>query len=90
MTALPAPVLAILFILGACAGALAIYAVARTFLARYADDDTVSLAGSVIFRVAALHGLILARISHSVAVRHRGAACRSARRAPKSVAVSYG
>ena len=32
----------------------------------------------------------LARISHSLAARHRVAACRSARRAPKSVAVSYG
>ncbi|KIT16053.1 DUF4239 domain-containing protein [Jannaschia aquimarina] len=44
------------------AGALASYAIAHKALAHRADEDTRDLAGSVVFRIAALHGLVLALV----------------------------
>lgn len=59
---LPVPVSAAIFVLGVVALALASYGVARLLLARHAVDETRELAGSVLFRLAALHGLVLALV----------------------------
>ncbi len=50
------------FVLGTVALALATYAVARGLAAPRLTDDTKSLADSMVFRVGALHGLILALV----------------------------
>ena len=60
--ALPVPVSAGLFILGVVALSLASYALARAALSRHAVEETRDLAGSVLFRMAALHGLVLALV----------------------------
>lgn len=52
----------LLFVAGTIVAVLAVYGVSRLVLARRSEDDTAVLAGSVIFRVAALHSLILALV----------------------------
>jgi hypothetical protein len=54
--------LGVLSVLAAVSLALAIYFTARRAFAQRADDDTANLAGSIIFRLAALHSLILALV----------------------------
>lgn len=60
--ALPSFVSALLVIGGTIAISIATYAVARWLLNPRAAPETKDLAGSVIFRVSALHGLILALV----------------------------
>lgn len=59
---LPALLLAAIFIFGAIVTALGLYALGRAFALPRAFEDTRDLAGSVIFRVSSLHGLILALV----------------------------
>jgi len=54
--------LAILFIFGSILIALAVYFSARRIVGSDFESETETLAGSVIFRVSALHGLILALV----------------------------
>ena len=55
-------ILGVVFVLATIALVLAIYGLSRWLLLRFVDEDSVALAGSVIFRVSALHGLILALV----------------------------
>lgn len=50
------------FVLGTMALALAVYFGARLIAAPRMGEDTKDLAGSVVFRVASMHGLILALV----------------------------
>ncbi len=52
--------LAIFFIVGAIALAFGPYILARKFFHRHTTEHTYDLAGSVLFRIGALHALILA------------------------------
>ncbi len=52
--------LALLFIAGAIALAFGPYILARKFFHRHTTEHTYDLAGSVLFRIGALHALILA------------------------------
>ncbi|QGX98040.1 DUF4239 domain-containing protein [Roseovarius faecimaris] len=57
------PVIAgLVFIAGVIAVSLASYALTRWALLARTDEDSRELAGSVLFRVAALHGLVLALV----------------------------
>lgn len=60
--ALPATVQALVVVLACCGLALLPYFLARYLLLPRTDEQTKDLAGSVIFRVSALHGLILALV----------------------------
>ncbi|MBS0122926.1 DUF4239 domain-containing protein [Thetidibacter halocola] len=59
---MPPVLLAPAFILGTAALALAVYFLTRRIVGQEFGDQTETLAGSVIFRVSALHGLILALV----------------------------
>lgn len=59
---LPGPVLAVVIVLASCTLALLPYLLARTILLPRTDEQSKDLAGSVMFRVGALHGLILALV----------------------------
>lgn len=54
--------LALAFVVGTAGLALAVYAVTRRLVGSTFSEQTETLAGSVIFRVSALHGLILALV----------------------------
>jgi len=60
--AIPGPVLAVAVILLSCALAVGPYALARRIMLSRTDEQTKDLAGSVIFRISALHSLILALV----------------------------
>ncbi|WP_165978933.1 hypothetical protein [Antarcticimicrobium luteum] len=51
-----------MFAVGTAGLVLAIYFLARAGLARHVRDETRELAGSVVFRISALHGLIRALV----------------------------
>lgn len=55
-------VLGLAFAVGTAALVLAVYFLARSLLAHHAQEDAHELAGSVVFRISALHGLILALV----------------------------
>jgi hypothetical protein len=78
---LPAGVLAAALIAGIVALALGSYALTRAVLAHGADDERRELAGSVIFRVSALHGLVLALIFAQEVVNLRDVSMASSREA---------
>jgi hypothetical protein len=59
---LPSAVSAFLFVAGTIAMALGAYMAMRIAFGQHADSERRELAGSVIFRVSALHGLILALV----------------------------
>lgn len=59
---LPGGLLAIVIVAASCILALLPYVIARRFLSTSTDSQTKDLAGSVIFRVGALHSLILALV----------------------------
>jgi len=59
---IPGPALAVLVVLVSCVLAIGPYAVARRTMLSRTDDQTRDLAGSVIFRISALHSLILALV----------------------------
>ena len=54
--------LGVAFVISTVFAVLALYMISRKLLWRYADDGTDALAGSMIFRISALHGLILALV----------------------------
>ncbi len=68
----------ILFVVGA---ALLSYGVTRVLLGGGADDERRELAGSVIFRVSALHGLVLALIFAQEVVNLRDVSTAASREA---------
>ncbi|MEM7743046.1 MAG: hypothetical protein AAF409_04975 [Pseudomonadota bacterium] len=67
----PAILTAAVFVLGTVALVFAVYFAARATLAPRMGDDTQDLAGSVIFRVSALLGLILALVFAQELVQFR-------------------
>jgi hypothetical protein len=78
---LPAFVSALLVIGGTILICIAAYAAARALLLKSAVPETKDLAGSVIFRVSALHGLILALVFAQELINHsqvRNTAAREA------------
>ena len=50
------------FIFGSVILAIAFYAIARRLLGRWIDEHTHDMASSIVFRISALHGLILALV----------------------------
>ena len=60
--ALPSPVFATIIVLASCVLSLVPYLLARRILLPRTDEQSKDLAGSVIFRVGALHSLILALV----------------------------
>lgn len=59
---IPTAALALLFVAGTASVALTVYFIARRLVGGDVGVETETLAGSVIFRVSALHGLILALV----------------------------
>ncbi len=62
LASLPVWLGATIFVVLTCALSLLFYAIARRLLARRTSDDTGRLADSVVFRIGALHSLILALV----------------------------
>ena len=62
LSSLPSVVLAAVIVLASCTLALLPYLLARKILLPRTDDHSKELAGSVMFRVGALHSLILALV----------------------------
>ena len=62
LDSMPSVLSAFLVVVTSCALALLPYALARKMLLRRTDEHTKDLAGSVIFRISALHSLILALV----------------------------
>ncbi|MCF1503510.1 hypothetical protein L0F51_07020 [Afifella sp. H1R] len=58
----PAPLMGLIVVVGTVAIAFASYFLARTLLSSRGPEDSKDLAGSVVIRVSALHGLILALV----------------------------
>jgi len=85
---LPAPLSALVFVLGTIALALASYTGMRALTAGRGDEDRRDLANSVIFRVSALHGLILALV-FAQEIGNLGHADDAAAREAMLVADSY-
>lgn len=59
---LPVVISATIFVAVVVLLSLGSYGLARRFFARHAVEETRDLAGSVLFRIAALHGLVLALV----------------------------
>lgn len=64
-------ILAITIILATVFGVFAVYFCVRVVLHPEPDDVTADLAGKVLLRIAALHGLVLALVFASEVVEHR-------------------
>lgn len=62
VSSIPGGLLAVIIVAASCTLALLPYFIARQFLLARTDQQTKDLAGSVIFRVSALHSLILALV----------------------------
>ena len=69
--ALPGPLGATIFVVGAVLLVFAPYVVLRRIFANRLAIDTGELAGTVLFRIGALHGLILALVFADELVRHQ-------------------
>lgn len=70
--------LAIVIILATVASVFAVYFSARFFLHPEPNDKTVDLAGKVLLRIAALHGLVLALVFASEVVEYNQLSFESA------------